>query len=224
MGRSTTTASILVICCFLMLSVSLCLSSKAKSLLVVCCCWSVFQASFMFGTISLSLGKKKAFAKRLLSSSHPTQLSGKKQALPKLSFISLGKIFLCQRWKKLEKTDQAEDQGRTHQTHVGIQQTNWNQQTEKNKRARQEEELEKDFLLERRTLMLQCHCKSYKLEFLPSTPSVATTLLTSFPLIMILLSAMFKEKIQDLVNLVEKVLLSVCEQVIFGDDGKSKKI
>jgi hypothetical protein len=72
--------------------------------------------------------------------------------------------------------------------------------------------------------MLQCHCKSYKLEFLPSTPSVATTLLTSFPLIMILLSAMFKEKIQDLVNLVEKVLLSVCEQVIFGDDGKSKKI
>ncbi len=72
--------------------------------------------------------------------------------------------------------------------------------------------------------MLQCHCKSYKLEFLPSTPSVATTLLTSFPLIMILLSAMFKEKIQDLVNLVEKVLLSVCEQVIFGVDGKSKKI
>jgi hypothetical protein len=72
--------------------------------------------------------------------------------------------------------------------------------------------------------MLQCHCKSYKLEFLPSTPSVATTLLTSFPLIMLLLSAMFKEKIQDLVNLVEKVLLSVCEQVIFGDDGKSKKI
>jgi hypothetical protein len=51
----------------------------------------------MFGTISLSLGKKKAFAKRLLSSSHPTQLSGKEQALPKLSFISLGKIFLCQR-------------------------------------------------------------------------------------------------------------------------------
>jgi hypothetical protein len=41
---------------------------------------------------------------------------------------------------------------------------------------------------------------------------------------MLLLSAMFKEKIQDLVNLVEKVLLSVCEQVIFGDDGKSKKI
>jgi len=33
-----------------------------------------------------------------------------------------------------------------------------------------------------------------------------------------------KEKIQDLVDLVKKVLQSVCEQVIFGDDGKSKKI
>jgi hypothetical protein len=50
----------------------------------------------MFGTISLSLGKKKASAKLLLSSSHLTELSGEKQALPKLSFISLGKI-LCQR-------------------------------------------------------------------------------------------------------------------------------
>jgi len=170
MGRSTTTASILLICCCLMLSVSVCLSvclsvslslsSKAKSLLVVCCCWSVFQASVMFGTISLSLGKKKAFSQRLLSSSHLTQLSGKKQALPKLSFISLGKIFLCQRWKKLEKTDQAEDQGKTHQNHPGIQQTNWNQQTEKNKLARQEEELDKTFFLREELLCCNAIAKA----------------------------------------------------------------
>jgi hypothetical protein len=32
-----------------------------------------------------------------------------------------------------------------------------------------------------------------------------------------------KEKIQDLVDLVKKVLLSVCEQVIFGDGGKRRK-
>jgi hypothetical protein len=54
----------------------------------------------MFGTISLSLGKKIAFAKCLLSSSHLTQLSGKKQALPKLSFISLGKDLLVPKMKE----------------------------------------------------------------------------------------------------------------------------
>lgn len=139
MGRSTTTASILVICCFLMLSVSLCLSSKAKSLLVVCCCWSVFQASFMFGTISF-FGKEESFCQTLTFIFSSDTIVWEKTSFAKTFFHLSGKDFLVPKMK--EAWENRSSRGPRENTPKPcwdstnkLKSTNWEKQTSKTRRG-----------------------------------------------------------------------------------------
>jgi hypothetical protein len=54
----------------------------------------------MFGTISLSLGKKKAFAKRLLSSSHPDTIVWERTSFAKTFFHLSGERFSVPKMKE----------------------------------------------------------------------------------------------------------------------------